>query len=67
MRIKLSDEKTSKCTALINGQLMSYDACGSSKSAIYKTWNYLGQGTIYSIDGAVQKGSAKPFHFWEKP
>ena len=30
MRIKLSNEKTSKCTALINGQLVNYDACGSS-------------------------------------
>ena len=67
MRIKLSDEKTTKCTALINGQLVNYDACDPSINDVYETWNYLGQGTIFSIDGIVQKGLAKPLHFWEKP
>ena len=64
MRIKLNDEKTTKCTALINDQLVSYDACDQSINDVYKTWNYLGQGTIHSIDGVVQKGSTKPLHFW---
>ncbi len=67
MRIKLSNEKTTKCVALIDEQQVRYDACDQSINDVYKTWSYLGQGTIYSIDGVVQKGSAKPLHFWEKP
>ena len=51
MRIKLSDKKTTKCTALINGQLVNYDACETSINDVYETWNYLGQGTSSRLMG----------------
>ena len=66
MLVKLSDEEKKACIALIDGQLVQYDACDMNKNPVYESWYYLGQGTIHSIDCAVQKKSTKALHFWAK-
>ena len=51
--------------ALIEGKVVVYNLCSTRKDA-YKDWKnieYLGSGTIYSIDEVVQSG--KEIHyFW---
>ncbi len=64
MTVKLGDEEKKVCTALIDGQLLHYDACDMNKNPVYESWHYLGQGTIFSIDGIVLKNSTKVLHFW---
>ena len=65
MIVKPGDEEKKVCIALIDGQLVQYDACDMNKNPVYESWHYLGQGTIYSTDGIVQKKSTKVLHFWK--
>lgn len=61
----MHDRPTTIC--LINGQKFAYDLADSNrdcKSARSDIYEYLGEGTIYSVNGAVQKPTCA--HFWVK-
>ena len=62
-----SREPSTKCVALINGNEVSYDACGQDRNtASYQDWIYLGEGVVHSI-GGVKQNSVTEHYFWKKP
>ncbi len=54
-------------TCLINGIEQVYNACSKDYSKetqeYYKNYIYIGTGTIYKINGVVQKGKST-YHFF---
>ena len=55
-----------KNTCLVDGESFVYDACSENKNA-YDDWKrkkeYIGYGTIETINGDFQKTETK-YHFW---
>lgn len=54
--------------AKINGKIVSYDACSEEGADAYSSehFNYIGSGTIYSIDGVEQTFTQKHYFFTRK-
>lgn len=53
--------------AKIDGNIVSYECCAESKDAYDNRENkldYLGVGTIYSVEGVLQTG-IEVRHFWK--
>lgn len=52
--------------AYIDGKQVRYDMCSSNSTVctIQHGYTYLGEGTIYSIDGKPCTGDEK-YHFWK--
>jgi len=55
-------------TCLIGGKEYEYDLCANDKSDYddVKQKKYLGEGTIYKVNGKVQNGNDRVLHFWTK-
>ena len=54
--------------ALINGEKVAYDVCSQGRKAYKDTkTDYLGKGTIYSVDGVLQTvtGEKAIYHFFK--
>ena len=54
--LKMLDENTTICEALINGKRIEYDACSQSdlevaKSIYNKGWEYIGSGNEIFVNG----------------
>lgn len=57
-----SNSTDTVCT--VNGKRYYYDACDGKRDGIKaECFVYIGEGTIYSCQGVLQKPD-KPHHFW---
>lgn len=59
--------------ALINREVIPYDACADTRNVslekakeFYHLYEYMGKGTIYSIDGHIQHFTYKHYFFKRK-
>ena len=55
-KLKMLDENTNICEALINGKRIEYDACSQSdletaKTIYNKGWKYIGSGNEIFVNG----------------
>lgn len=57
--------RTDTHIALINGERVAYDFGCAYFIENRPNYKYLGQGTIYSIDGIKQRGDLM-LHFWKR-
>lgn len=66
-----STKKRIRNSAFINGKLIEYDLCDTGEHYApqnhlldYVLYLFLGTGTIYSVNGVIQKNTNTAYHFW---
>lgn len=68
MRVLNDNYEDTVCVALINGEQREYYMCSSAEEKPNEDeakFEYIGRGTIYTIDGVMQSGE-QLYHFFIK-